>query len=112
MISALPRWAVCSNRLGAYARPEIESLGWRPDVALFVEDFGGPKRLGPVLDALGAAPEEVFFVGDTDHDRRCALDAGVRFGLAGWNARATPAPGDVVLREPAEVVRLLEDSAG
>ncbi len=107
MLSALERWAVCSNKLGAYARPEIESLGWRPDVALFVEDFGGPKRLQAVLDALPATADEVFFVGDTDFDRRCAREAGVRFGLAGWNARATPEPGDVILREPAEVLTLL-----
>ena len=75
---------------------------------MFVEDFGGPKHLRPVLDALRSAPDEVFFVGDTEYDRRCALEAGVRFGLAAWNARATPAPGDVILDEPADVLRVLE----
>ena len=108
MIAALPRWAVCSNKLGTYARREIESLGWRPDVALFAEEFGGPKRLQPVLDALDAGPAEVFFVGDSEYDRQCARDAGVRFGLAGWNARAPVRSGDVVLNEPADLLRLLE----
>ena len=111
MIAALPRWGVCSNKLGAYARREMESLGWRPDVALFVEEFGGPKRLQPVLDALGAVPADVIFVGDSEYDRRCAREAGVRFGLAGWNARVTPAPGDVVLHEPADVLRVLGAAA-
>jgi hypothetical protein len=37
-----------------------------------------------------------------------AAEVGAPFGLAGWNPRATAAPGDVVLRAPAEVVALLE----
>lgn|GEM_PF-6337387 len=43
--------------------------------ALFAGAFGGPKRLEPVLDALQLEPGEVVFVGDTDHDRRCAAAA-------------------------------------
>jgi phosphoglycolate phosphatase-like HAD superfamily hydrolase len=72
MLAALPRWAVCSNKLGEAARQEIARLGWDPEVGMFAESFGGPKQLGPVLEALGVGPSEVLFVGDSEHDRACA----------------------------------------
>jgi phosphoglycolate phosphatase-like HAD superfamily hydrolase len=77
---------------------------------LYSDDFGGAeKRLGPLLDALGLAPAEVIYVGDTAHDRACASAVGARFALAGWNARARAGaqPDDVVLDEPADLLRLL-----
>jgi phosphoglycolate phosphatase-like HAD superfamily hydrolase len=107
MLGMLPRWAVCSNKLGAYARREIEVLGWHPEIALFSEDFGGPKRLQPVLDELRVGAADVVFVGDSEYDRRCAREAGAAFALAGWNARATAEPGDVVLSEPHDVLTLI-----
>ena len=110
MLREIGRWAVCSNKLGEYARKELDALGWQPEIALFVEDFGGPKTLPPVLDALGLGPEEVVFVGDSDHDRACARDGGAPFALAGWNARVTPAPDDIVLREPSELFSVLRRS--
>lgn len=63
MLAALPRWAVCSNKLGAYASEELDRFGWEPDVALFA--------------------------------------------LAGWNARAVAAEGDLVLSAPGDVLRLV-----
>jgi HAD superfamily hydrolase (TIGR01549 family) len=107
LLRALPRWAVCSNKLGTAGRRELDGLGWTPEVALFVEDFGGSKTLPPVLDALGLAADEVVYVGDSDHDRVCAREAGAIFALGGWNARVTPAPDDVVLREPADLLPML-----
>ena len=108
LLAALPTWAVCSNKVGSTGRHELARLGWAPEVARFTEDFGGaPKQLAPVLDVLGIAPEEALFVGDTDHDRACAIEAGVRFVLAGWNSRTTPAPGDLVLSGPADVLGVL-----
>ncbi|MEA3076919.1 MAG: hypothetical protein QOF60_1827 [Actinomycetota bacterium] len=50
--------------------------------------------------------DEVVFVGDTDYDRRCALDAGVRFALAAWNPRAVAVEGDIVLAEPADLLSI------
>ena len=47
--------------------------------------------------------DDVVFVGDTPHDRACAAAVGCRFALAGWNPRARPAPGDVVLSMPTSV---------
>jgi phosphoglycolate phosphatase-like HAD superfamily hydrolase len=107
LVRALPRWAVCSNKLGRAGRAELAELGWEPDVAMFVEDFGGPKGLGPVLDALEVDAGAVVFVGDSEHDRACARDAGARFALAAWNARVTPSAGDVVLREPGDLLDVL-----
>jgi HAD superfamily hydrolase (TIGR01549 family) len=107
VVGRLDRWAVCSNKVRSAGLHELEALGWEPEVALFADDFGGPKRLPPVLRALGAGPAEVLFVGDTAHDRVVASEAGVRFALAAWNPRAEPRPGDLVLDRPADLLPLL-----
>jgi len=107
VLRRLPRWAVASNKVRASGTAELARLGWEPAVALFAEDFGGrSKYLQPVLDALGVDAGEVVFVGDTAHDRDCAREAGATFALAGWNARATPEAGDVVLATPADLLDL------
>jgi len=107
-LAALGAWGLCSNKQRASGQTELRRLGWTPAAAMFSDDFGGaPKRLGPVLDRLGIAATAVVFVGDTDHDRLAATDAGVTFALAGWNPRAQATPHDLVLRHPSEVVRLL-----
>lgn len=109
LVSRLGRWALCSNKVRGAGTAELRRLGWRPEVAWFAEDFGGgPKYLDPVLQALGRPPvDEVVFVGDTAHDRACASAAGVAFALAGWNPRAVEAVGDLVLREPRELLGLI-----
>jgi phosphoglycolate phosphatase-like HAD superfamily hydrolase len=56
---------------------------------------------------LEITPEQAVFLGDTAHDRQCAMEAGVRFVLAGWNPRATPQPGDLVMSHPLELLELL-----
>jgi HAD superfamily hydrolase (TIGR01549 family) len=108
MVGRLGRWAVCSNKVGASARLELERLGWRPEVALFAEEFlPAAKSLGPVLGALHVVPADVLFVGDTDHDRRCADEAGVPFAWAGWNPRVVPGGDDLVLQRPLDILGLL-----
>jgi len=105
VIARLDRWALCSNKRGTDGRAELARFGWRPEVALFADAFGGgPKQLAPVLDALAVDPGEVVFVGDTAHDRACANAVGCRFALAGWNTRAVPEPGDIVLAQPADLL--------
>lgn len=111
VLDRLPRWAVCSNKDGDTGRAELARLGWQPEVALFADDFGGPKRLGPVLEAMAAEPDSVLFVGDTDHDRMCARQAGAGFAWAGWNPRSRPDPGDLVLSCPADLLALISSSA-
>jgi HAD superfamily hydrolase (TIGR01549 family) len=107
MLDGLTRWAVCSNKHPRSGAAELARLGWDPDVVLFADAFGGPKHLGPVLDDLGLGAGDVVFVGDTDHDRRCALDVGCRFVHAGWNVRAVAGAGDLVARHPSDIPRFL-----
>jgi HAD superfamily hydrolase (TIGR01549 family) len=104
LIARLDGWAVCSNKHPRSGRAELARLGWRPLAALFADEFGGPKQLAPVLDAMRLDADAVAFVGDTDHDRQCAADVGCRFVLAGWNPRATARPGDRVAPTPADVL--------
>ncbi|HEX2851257.1 MAG TPA: HAD-IA family hydrolase [Acidimicrobiales bacterium] len=112
MLGRLRRWAVASNKVRAAGTAELRRLGWRPEVAMFADDFAGPKQLAPLLARLGApVPGEVVFVGDTDHDRECARAAGVGFALAAWNPRATAEDGDLVLGTPGDLLALL-DGAG
>jgi phosphoglycolate phosphatase-like HAD superfamily hydrolase len=112
LLSALPRYAVASNKLRANGTDELARFGWTPDFALFAEDFGGrSKYLAPVLERLGIEDASgVVFVGDTVHDRRCALDAGAAFAIAGWNARALGLAhdGDIVLRRPLDLLDHLD----
>lgn len=104
LVAHLDRWAVCSNKHQDAGKAELARLGWEPEVAMFADSFDGPKQLGPVLGAIGARPDDVIFVGDTDHDRRCALDVGCHFALAGWNPRASAALGDLVRSRPLDLV--------
>ena len=108
LLGGLERWAVCSNKHPRSGRAELTRLGWEPEVSLFADTFGGPKRLGPVLDALALPPSDVVFVGDTAHDRACATDLGITFVLAAWNPRAVSTPDDVVATAPGDISRWLD----
>lgn len=107
LVAALDRWAVCSNKVQRSGTAELDRFGWRPEVALFAESFGGPKRLGPVLEAMSLDAGEILFVGDTGHDRACARAVGARFALAAWNPRAVAEPDDVVLAHPSDLWEVL-----
>lgn len=107
LLAQLARWGVASNKHGPTGRAELARLGWRPDVACFSDDFGNGKDLGRVLERVALGAGDVVYVGDTDHDRRCAERAGVRFVLAGWNERVTRRPGDIVAARPLDVLDLL-----
>ena len=104
MLAELDDWSVCSNKHHEVGYLELDRLSWRPRLALFSDAFAGPKQLAPVLERLGLTGAQVVFVGDTDHDRACATAVGATFLLAGWNLRARPRRGDIVLDDPAEVV--------
>jgi HAD superfamily hydrolase (TIGR01549 family) len=107
MLASMDRWAIASHKDRTMAHTELRRLGWLPEVALFAQDFGGPKSLELVLAALGLGSGDVLFVGDTVHDRRAALDAGVRYVVAGWNVRADRRDGDVVAARPGDILGLL-----
>jgi HAD superfamily hydrolase (TIGR01549 family) len=103
LVGALGRWAVCSNKASVSALAELDRLGWMPEAAAFSEDFGGPKRLEPILRMLAVDPAEAVYVGDTHHDRTCAEAAGVRFVWAGWNPRTAAALPAALRQGGAEV---------
>jgi HAD superfamily hydrolase (TIGR01549 family) len=109
LIGSLDRWSVCSNKHPTSAAGELARLGWKPEVALFTDAFEGrPKELQPVLALMELDASQIVFVGDTDHDRRCAEEVGAVFAWAGWNPRcAARSPEGVVLRRPIEVLDLL-----
>lgn len=111
LVAGVDRWAVCSNKHPRSGHVELARLGWTPEVALFADAFtgsiDGAKSLTPVLDALGLAPDQAVFVGDTEHDRHAALRSGVEFILAGWNPRSEARPGDLVADHPIEILDLL-----
>ena len=109
LIASLDRWAVCSNKHPVSGRSELNRLQWFPEAALFADAFQGPKQLAPLLQILEVDPDQVIFLGDTAHDRHCAMSAGVRFALAGWNPRAEAQPGDFVLSHPLELLELLRE---
>lgn len=108
VLGRLDRWAVCSNKHPSSGRVELEQFGWRPEVALFADAFEEGKELGPVLERLGLAAADILFVGDTEHDLRCARAVGSRFAFAGWNRRRPPIDGDIVLDAPADLLAHLD----
>lgn len=108
LLARFDRWGLASNKERTSGHRELARLGWQPTVALFTDDFDGrPKRLAPLLAAMEIEPTHAVYIGDTEHDRRCAQEAGVTFALAGWNPRTTAEPDDVVLAAPADLFVLL-----
>jgi phosphoglycolate phosphatase-like HAD superfamily hydrolase len=106
LLASLDRWGVCSNKRPESGASELDRLGWRPTAVSWALATG--KTLVPLLPQLGVEGHELLFVGDTDHDRECAAEVDATFALAGWNRRAEPAPGDLVLSEPSEVLDHLD----
>jgi HAD superfamily hydrolase (TIGR01549 family) len=105
LVVGLHRWAVVSNKHPLSGRAELARLGWRPEVAMFADSFGGgPKRLGPVLEVIDVDATDAVLVGDTAHDRSCARAVGARFALAAWNPRARAEQGDIVLERPLDLL--------
>jgi phosphoglycolate phosphatase-like HAD superfamily hydrolase len=111
LLDTLDRWGIVSNKHPDSGPQELARLGWRPEASWF-NAGAGPKRLGPVLEAMALDPSAVLFVGDTDHDEACARDAGCSFALAGWNMRAAAGNPDAVLDRPSDVLDLLAQGSG
>lgn len=106
MLAGMGVWGVCSNKHPVSGRAELARLGWTPDSVHFADSFTGSKQLGPVLADLGVSPHRVLFVGDTEHDQRCAIDAQTAFAWAGWNPRTVPTGDDPVLSHPTQIAAL------
>ena len=94
----------------------LENEWW---IQLFADVLGRPVTASAVpegsargaavhaLERLGVEADDIVFVGDTAHDRDCARQVSATFLLAGWNPRARQSaqPDDIVLDEPADVLR-------
>ena len=86
------RLAVFSDKRHAFGVPELKQAGidGLMDQALFLLE-GRPYKPDPlgllqVLDAMGVAPHQALYVGDTWDDMECARLAGVNSGAALWGA--------------------------
>ncbi|OAB55910.1 HAD family hydrolase [Phormidium willei BDU 130791] len=96
---------VVSNKTGHLLRVEAEALGWQRHFHRLVGATDAPRdkpARDPVELALadsGRVPgPEVWFVGDTDIDLLCAVNAGCTPILI---REAPPAPGEFAGHEPA-----------
>jgi HAD superfamily hydrolase (TIGR01549 family) len=108
VVGRLGRWAVCSNKHPDSAMAELARLDWRPEVALFADDFGwAHKRVEPVLELLDLPADRVAVVGDSEGDLRCATEAGCDMYWAGWNPRVPDAvEHGTVLERPVQLLDL------
>lgn len=95
---------VVSNKLGDYLRAEARHLGWEPYFGRLVGAFDASRdkpACEPVDLVLGASGiergSEVWFVGDTDIDLECAVNAGCVPILIREDA---PAPGEFAIHPP------------
>ena len=101
-------WSICSNKNPRSGHAELARLQWDPLLVAFADSFQGPKSPEPILEKLSLPRSEVLFLGDTEHDRHCAQNAGLQFALAAWNPRASAQPGDLVLTTPQELLSALQ----
>ncbi|PKB78882.1 MAG: hypothetical protein BZY88_16185 [SAR202 cluster bacterium Io17-Chloro-G9] len=86
------RLAVFSDKRQVFGEAELAQtgIGGLMDYSLFLVD-GRPYKPDPqgllhVLDAMGVAPDQALYVGDTGDDMECARRAGVKSGAALWGA--------------------------
>jgi len=114
--------AVCSNKPHTMTERVVAELLGRWGFACVVGDRAGrPRKPDPapaleVAAALGVAPAEVAFVGDTRTDMQTAVAAGMQAVGVSWGFRdraELEAHGAaVVVDAPAELVAWLESQAG
>lgn len=101
------------------AASEVEEIGWGDVFHVLVgfEDVANhkphPEGVHRALAALGAAPEDTLFVGDSAADMEAGLAAGCWSCHAVWGGLGHEAPLDgltphVVARWPEEVLALVQ----
>ncbi len=79
-----------TNKPAMFTVPIVEALGWNRHFGVVVSGDTTPQRkpapepLLHGLAALGVAPAEAIFVGDTPIDAETARNAGVRFIAVPW----------------------------
>jgi len=90
--------AVCTNKETELSRTVLRALGLEDAVDAIVGADSVP-RIKPdpahvlaALEAVGAAPSEAVYVGDSDVDADAAAAAGVRCLLVEWGSARAPGP--------------------
>jgi pyrophosphatase PpaX len=104
------------NREGATRGLRVIGLDDTMEVIVGADDVVNPKpHPEPVhraLEALGAAPAEAVFVGDSLHDMHSGRAAGTATAAVLWGpfdrAHLEPSTPDHWLAEPGDLLRLLE----
>lgn len=96
---------VVSNKKGSFIRAEIDSFGWTPLLNAIVgageapndKPAADPLLLGISLAKPDLSPSNVWYVGDSETDAKCTLNAGsimvlIDHGhnLSGWVNSYTP----------------------
>ena len=85
---------ICTNKHEDLARRVLDEMGLS---ACFSSIVGcdrlpwrkpDPRHLHAAIEELGASPNRVVYVGDTEIDRQCAESAGVRFFIVDNRNRA------------------------
>ena len=110
--------AIFSDKRDMFGEPELDYAGLRPllDCVSFLYP-GRPYKPDPaglfaVMEALGAAPGECLFVGDSYRDIECAQRAGTRSGAALWatveRERLLACSPDYCLESIGEALAVLE----
>ena len=104
------------NREGASRGLRVIGLDDAMEVIVGADDVVNPKpHPEPVhraLEALGVAPEDALFVGDSLHDMHSGRAAGTATAAVLWGpfdrAHLEPSAPDHWLAEPGDLLRLLE----
>lgn len=109
---------VLSNKAHDFTEKCVEAFleGWKWDIVLGARD-GVPKKPDPAgaieaATALGLAPAECCFLGDSDVDMMTAVNAGMQAVGVSWGFRPVEelkeAGADVVLDVPGELLSLVD----
>lgn len=107
LLDALPRpCGLVTNKPIAATRALLDHLGWADRFAVVLGGDSLPTRkpdpasLLAAADALGVAPAQAVFVGDSDVDEATAAAAGTRFVGVAWGYGD---PGPTVARHVGEL---------
>lgn len=107
--SAGIKLGVCTNKLQELAEIVLDHFGLLPMISVVIGadttpyTKPDPRPLLHAAAALGAAPHEVVFVGDTSIDRDCAAAAGIPGRIVNWGTGR-----DVVVPAEARLSRFAD----
>ncbi len=109
--------AINTSRTVAGAHDASKALEW--DFADFADYVIGcdlvekpkpaPDSLLKLQELCGCELSEILFVGDTDFDSGCSINAGVDFVCAAWGTKMQ-LPAKFSLKDPREIINIVKES--